>query len=43
MDGARLGVRLQPPRFGAHSTELLTGLGYSPSDIEQLKTQAIVA
>ena len=43
MDGARLGVRLQPPRFGAHTSELLHGLGYTTSDIEQLRQQAVVA
>jgi crotonobetainyl-CoA:carnitine CoA-transferase CaiB-like acyl-CoA transferase len=43
MAGERLGVRLQPPRFGAHTSELLHGLGYTPSDIDQLRRQAVVA
>jgi len=43
MDGERLGIRLQPPRFGAHTAELLQGLGYTPGEIEQLKTRAVVA
>ena len=43
MDGQRLPVRLQPPRFGAHTDELLQGLGYAPAEIDQLKTQAVVA
>jgi crotonobetainyl-CoA:carnitine CoA-transferase CaiB-like acyl-CoA transferase len=43
MDGARLGVRLQPPRFSAHRDELLSGLGYSTAEIEHLKSQAVVA
>ena len=43
MDGERLGVRLQPPRFGAHTSELLHGLGYTTSDIDQLRQQAVVA
>jgi len=40
--GERLGVRLQPPRLGEHTNELLAGLGYAPADIESLKTRAIV-
>ncbi len=43
MDGQRLPVRLQPPRLGAHTDELLQGLGYAPAEIDQLKTQAVVA
>jgi crotonobetainyl-CoA:carnitine CoA-transferase CaiB-like acyl-CoA transferase len=43
MAGERLGVRLQPPRFGAHTSELLHGLGYTASDIDQLRQQAVVA
>ena len=43
MDGARLGIRLQPPRLGAHTAELLLGLGYDPAEIEDLRTRAIVA
>ncbi|MDD5336308.1 MAG: CaiB/BaiF CoA-transferase family protein [Rhodoferax sp.] len=43
MDGQRLAVRLQPPRLGAHTDELLQGLGYAPAEIDQLKTQAVVA
>ena len=43
MDGERLGVRLQPPRFGAHTAELLNGLGYATADIDDLKTRAVVA
>ncbi len=41
--GQRLGVRLQPPRLGDHSTALLQGLGYGDDEIEQLKAQALVA
>jgi crotonobetainyl-CoA:carnitine CoA-transferase CaiB-like acyl-CoA transferase len=41
--GERLGVRLQPPRFGADTAQLLQGLGYAPADIDRLKTQAVVA
>jgi crotonobetainyl-CoA:carnitine CoA-transferase CaiB-like acyl-CoA transferase len=43
MDGERLGVRLQPPRFGAHTDELLQGLGYAPAEIDDFKTRALVA
>ncbi|MCY7372065.1 MAG: CoA transferase [Polaromonas sp.] len=43
MDGQRLGVRLQPPRRGEHTTELLAVLGYSAGQIDELKKQAAVA
>ena len=43
MQGERLGVRLQPPRFGAHTEELLAGLGYRGDEIEAFREQAIVA
>ena len=43
LDGQRPGVRLDPPRMGAHTTELLHGLGYAASDIERLRQQAVVA
>jgi len=36
-------VRLQPPRFGAHTDELLAGLGYRGDEIESFREQAIVA
>ncbi len=39
----RPGVRLQPPRLGQHSTELLRELGYSKAEIEALKARKIVA
>ena len=42
LDGQRPGVRLDPPRMGAHTTELLHGLGYVASDIERLRTLAVV-
>ena len=41
--GERLGVRMDPPVLGSHTTELLTGIGYSAAQIDQLKTQAVVA
>ena len=43
MDGQRLPVRLQPPRFAAHTTELLAGLGFTPDEIDALRQGATVA
>lgn len=43
MDGERLPVRLQPPRFGAHTDELLAGLGYKGDEVAALRAQAVVA
>ncbi|MCY1171521.1 MAG: CaiB/BaiF CoA-transferase family protein [Pseudomonadota bacterium] len=43
MQGQRLGVRLQPPTLGQHTRELLSGLGYSSGDIDDLHRQAAVA
>ena len=43
MDGHRLGVRLQPPTTGQHTSELLQGLGYAAPDIERLRALAAVA
>ncbi len=43
MDGRRLGVRLQPPTKGQHTTELLAGLGYSAPAIEALRSAHAVA
>jgi crotonobetainyl-CoA:carnitine CoA-transferase CaiB-like acyl-CoA transferase len=43
MDGERLGVRLDPPPLGAHSHELLRGIGLDDAQIAQLKAQAVVA
>jgi crotonobetainyl-CoA:carnitine CoA-transferase CaiB-like acyl-CoA transferase len=43
LSGRRLGVRLQPPRFGEHTDELLQGLGYAPAEIDDLRARALVA
>ena len=43
LGGCRLGVRLQPPRFGEHTDELLEGLGYAAAEIVDLKARALVA
>ncbi|MDP1999810.1 MAG: CoA transferase, partial [Rhodoferax sp.] len=42
MDGQRLGVRLQPPRLGQHTADLLGGLGYDADQIESLRSQSAV-
>ena len=42
MDGERLPVRLQPPRFAAHSQELLTQLGYGDDEIASLRAAIAV-
>jgi len=43
MDGQRLGVRLQPPRRGEHTQELLAGLGYTPDQVQALQDGSAVA
>jgi len=42
LDGQRLGVRLDPPRQGEHTAELLTGLGYDEQKIAELKARKAV-
>jgi crotonobetainyl-CoA:carnitine CoA-transferase CaiB-like acyl-CoA transferase len=43
MEGARLGVRMDPPLLGQHSEDLLAALGYSRNDIDGLRARAVVA
>ncbi|WP_332813816.1 CaiB/BaiF CoA transferase family protein [Ramlibacter sp.] len=43
LEGARLGVRLDPPRSGQNTDELLEGLGYGASDIQALRAARAVA
>jgi len=43
MAGERLRVRLQPPRFGAHTDELLDGVGYARDEIATLRARGVVA
>ncbi|MDB5915035.1 MAG: L-carnitine dehydratase/bile acid-inducible protein [Ramlibacter sp.] len=43
MQGCRLGVRLQPPRLGEHSRELLSAAGYSSGEIDDLRARAVIS
>jgi crotonobetainyl-CoA:carnitine CoA-transferase CaiB-like acyl-CoA transferase len=43
MQGQRLPVRLQPPRFGAHTDELLGAVGYASAEIADLRARGVVA
>jgi crotonobetainyl-CoA:carnitine CoA-transferase CaiB-like acyl-CoA transferase len=43
LQGQRLGVRLDPPKMGAHTRELLAGIGYAPAEIDALYAQAAIA
>ena len=38
MDGQRLGVRLSPPRRNQHADALLASVGYSPAEIDALRS-----
>ncbi len=40
--GSRPGVRLQPPRLGEHTVELLSELGYSPGEIAALQAMNVI-
>ena len=42
MDGARFGTRLDLPRVGEHTRELLAGLGYRPDEVAGLISRRIV-
>ncbi|MFN0072232.1 MAG: CoA transferase, partial [Chloroflexota bacterium] len=35
-------VRLQPPRLGEHTDEILASLGYTPAETDELKTRQVV-
>ena len=43
LGGERPGLRLQPPRLGEHSAELLREVGYGEEDIARLRAQGITA
>jgi crotonobetainyl-CoA:carnitine CoA-transferase CaiB-like acyl-CoA transferase len=43
MDGQRLGVRLQPPRKGEHTSAVLADLGYGAAEIDALRSGSAVA
>ena len=43
MDGARLGVRLDPPRHGEHTDALLGTLGYDAARIVALREAGVIA
>ena len=42
LDGARLGLRLDPPKLGEHTDALLQSLGYSASDVAALHAENVV-
>jgi crotonobetainyl-CoA:carnitine CoA-transferase CaiB-like acyl-CoA transferase len=43
LEGRRLGVRLDPPKLGEHTRELLGSIGCAPGEIDALLAQAVVA
>jgi crotonobetainyl-CoA:carnitine CoA-transferase CaiB-like acyl-CoA transferase len=43
LDGARLGVQLNPPQRGEHTQELLRAIGFDASEIDALIEQRVVA
>jgi len=43
LEGRRLGVRMDPPTMGEHTRELLTAIGYTSDEIDDLIERAAVA
>jgi crotonobetainyl-CoA:carnitine CoA-transferase CaiB-like acyl-CoA transferase len=43
LQGERLGVRLDPPRLGEHSRELLAGVGFTTREVDALLEKSVVA
>ncbi len=43
MEGSRLGVRLQPPKLGEHTAELLRTLGFTDEELVGLHARKVVA
>ena len=43
LGGERLGVRLQPPKLGEHTTQLLAELGYSSTQIDAMAASKVIA
>jgi crotonobetainyl-CoA:carnitine CoA-transferase CaiB-like acyl-CoA transferase len=43
LQGHRLGVRMNPPKAGEHTNELLREIGYGADQIATLRAQAVVA
>jgi crotonobetainyl-CoA:carnitine CoA-transferase CaiB-like acyl-CoA transferase len=42
LDSVRPGLRLQPPRLGEHTDQLLREVGYSPEQLAALHSQQII-
>ncbi len=42
LDGARPGLRLDPPKLGEHGIDLLASLGYSESDIAEMQQAGVL-
>jgi crotonobetainyl-CoA:carnitine CoA-transferase CaiB-like acyl-CoA transferase len=42
LDGERLPVRLQPPKLGEHTRELLREAGYTPAQLDALQARGII-
>jgi len=43
LQGQRLPVRMDPPRLGEHTEELLAGIGYARAEIDALRERRVVS